>query len=383
MADRFRLGVEEEYHLIEHERGELRGGSRLVLAADRSGAVEGEVQDSMLEIGTPTCANADELTERLKERRFQASTAAAAEDLDVLAAGTHPFADWRDQELSEGERPRLLSGLFRQVLRQQHICGMHVHVAIPEEYDRVVLMNVVRAFTPHLLALACSSPFQQGEDTGFDSFRSVYWRGFPFTGTPPRFASASEFDGYLDVLLRAGVIPDKRTVYWSVRPSARYPTLEFRMCDVCPRIEDAVAIASLCRALVVAAVEGRLVPSGSSLPPSLQDEILTENEWLAARDGLGAVLIAAEAKDGRRPLDQAIVELLDDVLPVLRRLGDIEVVEGIARILDRGNAAQRMRARYSETGSMHDLVTWLVDETRSGTGLDRRRQQRDFQPLPT
>jgi glutamate---cysteine ligase / carboxylate-amine ligase len=383
MSDRFRLGVEEEYHLVERESGELRSRSRMVLAADRSGAVEGEVQDSMLEIGTPTCGNAAELTQWLKERRFQAATAAAAEDLEVIAAGTHPFSRWQDQELAEGERPRLLSGLFRQVLRQQHICGMHVHVAIPEEHDRVVLMNVVRSYTPHLLALACSSPYQLGEDTGFDSFRSVYWRGFPFTGNPPRFASAEEFDAYLEVLLRAGVIPDKRTVYWSVRPSARYPTLEFRMCDVCPRLEDAVAIASLCRALVVAVVHGRLQPAGSSFPASLQDEILTENEWLAARDGLGATLIAPETADARMPLRRAIGDLLDTVLPVLRDLGDLEVLEGVTRILDRGNASLRMRARYAETGSMRDLVGWLADETRSGTGLDRRREQRDFQPATT
>src|SRR5690606_13103350 len=150
--------------------------------------VDGEVQDSMLEIGTPVCRSAEEVAERLRERRFQASAAAASEDLEIVAAGTHPFSSWRAQVLSDGSRPRMLAGLFRQLLQRQSIWGMHVHVAIPEHLDRAQIMNTVRTFGPHLLALSCSSPFDSGSDTGYGSYRTVAWRGFPFVGVPPYFA---------------------------------------------------------------------------------------------------------------------------------------------------------------------------------------------------
>lgn len=375
--ERFTLGVEEEYQLVEPRTAELRSRAGRVRQADRTGAVEGEVQDTMLEIGTPICRDAAELADRLRERRFQASAAAAAEDLEILAAGGHPFSDTTLHQLTDEERPRMLFGLFRHLLRQQHIWGMHVHVAIPDELDRIVLMNTVRAYAPHLMALACSSPFQLGVDTGFASFRAIVWRTFPFTGTPPHFDSAVEYRAFTERLLRAGVIPDERTLYWSVRPSGRFPTLELRMCDACPRVSDAVSISALARALVVAAAEECLEPIASSLRAPLQDEILRHNEWIAARDGLNAVLIAPETEEGTQPVRDAITELVQRVGPVAESLGDGEAVRGAEAILETGNGADRMRAQVAATGSVRDLVDWLVEETRLGTGIDRRTHSRN------
>lgn len=377
IAERFTLGVEEEYQLVDPATGELRSRAGLVRRADRSGEVDGEVQDTMLEIGTPVCNTAAEVAARLRERRFQASAAAAAEDLEVVAAGTHPFSVSRYQKLADDDRPRMLMGMFRQLLRQQHIWGMHVHVAIPGDIDRVVLMNTVRAFTPHLLALSCSSPYQLGEDTGFSSFRAIAWRGYPFAGVPPRFGSSAEYRTYLDHVVRSRIIHDEKTVYWSVRPSSGYPTLELRICDVCPRIADAVAIAALGRAMVVAAAEGMLTPLASSLSHSLQDEILNENEWVAARDGLDARLIAPEEATGGIPMREAIAELLDTVEPIVSGFGDSQEVLGVGEILSGGNAADRMRARYAGSGSLTEVVDWLIRETRVGTGIDRRTQNRE------
>ncbi|MEX2582368.1 MAG: glutamate-cysteine ligase family protein, partial [Gemmatimonadota bacterium] len=189
LRERFTVGVEEEYQLVEPASGAMRSLGSAVRASDRTGEVEGEVQETMLEISTPIATTARELNVRLRERRFQAAAAAAAEDLDLLAIGSHPFSSWQRQHLSDAARPRMLETFFRQVLRQQHICGMHIHVGVPEEIDRVVLMNAIRAFSPHLLALSCSSPFHLGDDTGFASFRSIIWRAFPFAGAPPRFES--------------------------------------------------------------------------------------------------------------------------------------------------------------------------------------------------
>lgn len=370
------MGVEEEYQLVDSTAGELRSSASVVRRADRTGEVEGEVQDTMLEIGTPICHNAEDVTARLRERRFQASAAAATEELDIVAAGIHPFSVSMYHKLTDAERPRMLSGLFRQLLRQQHIWGMHVHVAVPEEIDRAVLMNTVRSYTPHLLGLACSSPFSVGEDTGFSSFRAITWRGFPFAGIPPRFESYEEYCAYLELVVRSGIIKDERTVYWSVRPSSRYPTIELRMCDACPRIADAAAIAAFGRALVIAAAEGRLEPIGSSLSPSLQDETLNENEWITARDGLDATLIAPERESGGIPLREAISRLLERVEPILDEVGDSSAAAGVRRILESGNGAERMRKRYSESGDMGDVVNWLIRETRLGTGIDRRSEDR-------
>lgn len=377
LRERFTVGVEEEYQLVAPEGGELRSRGAVVRRADRSGEVDAEVKDAMLEIGTPVCRTAAEIAARLRDRRFQASAAAASEDLEIVAAAMHPFSSWRAHFLTDGSRPRMLAGVFRQLLFRQNIWGMHVHVAVPEEHDRAVLMNTVRTFGPHLLALSGSSPFESGVDTGYDSYRTVVWRGFPFVGVPPRFDSWEEYRAFVDLLLRAGTIPDDRTLYWSVRPSARYPTLELRMCDVCPSIDDAVALAALGRALVVATAEGTLEPMGASLSASLQDEMLRENEWLAARDGLEATLVNPEAPGGSTPIRDAIGVLLDQVAPVAERLDDGEALSHIREILTRGNAAARMRRHLEGARTMTALVDWLIEETRAGTGIDRRARRRE------
>lgn len=372
MREAFTIGVEEEYQVVQPGTGQLRSRASVVLKADLSGEVEGEVQDTMLEVGTDVCADAGEVAVSLRQRRFQASAAAAAEDLDILAAGMHPFSSWLGHELTDAERPRMLSTIFRQLLRQQQIWGLHVHVAIPEQYDRVVVMNTVRAFAPHLLALSSSSPLHLGDDTGYASFRNIAWRGYPFSGPPPRFASAAEYSQFLELLLRAGAVPDERTVYWSTRPSSRYPTIELRICDACPRLADAVAIAALARALVIAVAEGRLTAFGSSLTGSLQDEILGENEWIVSRDGLDARLIAPEEGSGGLPVREAIGRLLEVVEPIAASVGDAGAIRGVEEILQHGNGSDRIRARLRQTGSLSDVVDWLVDETRVGTGIDRR-----------
>ncbi|HEX6135845.1 MAG TPA: YbdK family carboxylate-amine ligase [Longimicrobiales bacterium] len=377
LRQQYTVGVEEEYQLVSPETGELRSHGRAVRDADQTGAVGGEVKDTMLEIGTPVCRDAAELAARIGERRFQASAAAASEDLEILAAGVHPFSRPDVAGITQESRPLMLIALFREALRQHSIWGMHVHVAVPPHRDRVTLMNTVRSFGPHLLALSCSSPFHLGVDTGYASFRTLVWRGFPFVGVPPRFESAAEYRAYVDLLLQVGTIPDERTLYWSVRPSARYPTLELRMCDACPRLDEAVSIAALARAVVAGSAEGLIEPIGSSLGTSLQDEILRENEWIAARDGLDATLIAPERPGRGVPVRDAIGELLEAIRPVAERLGDADQVAAVRTIVERGNAADRMRRRRAGGDSMQAIAAWLVAETRAGTGIDRRARHRE------
>jgi carboxylate-amine ligase len=287
--------------------------------------------------------------------------------------GCHPFSGWKRHELTDTERSLMLRDRFRHIVRVDPICGMHVHVAVPDAFDRIALLDIVRAYTPHLLALSCSSPFHAGEETGYSSYRTISWRRFPLSGVSPHFASAEEYRAFMDMLLRSGFIPDERTVYWSVRSSPRYPTLELRTCDVCPRIADAVAISALGRAMVVAAAENLLTPLGASLSAPLSDIVLTENEWIAARDGLDGVLVAPERSDARMPLREAIAELVETVRPIAESLGDAEALDGIATILEQGNAADRLRAQAEVLGGdLRALVLWAVEETRTGSGMDRR-----------
>jgi glutamate---cysteine ligase / carboxylate-amine ligase len=375
MRELFTLGVEEEYQLVDPSTLELAGRATEVLAADLSGAVEGEAHETMLEIGTPASRSADEVAEALRQRRFQAGAAAAAEDLEIVAVAAHPFSRHEHAE-SEAERPRMLRQLFRRIMRQEHISGMHVHVAVPDGIDRALVMDRLRPYSPHLIALSASSPFLLGEDTGFCSFRTISWRRFPFTGVPPRFRSEAEYDAFMGTLIGSGAIPDARTVYWSLRPSPRYPTVELRMCDICPRMEDAVSIAALIRCMVVAAAEDRLEAIGPSLAAPLQDEMLRMNEWIGARDGLHASLIAPGEAGDRLPMTDAVTRLVDAMLPIAESLGDGVAVERVGEILARGNGADRMRELHARTGSLLDVVDWLVQETRAGSGIDRRRESR-------
>lgn len=377
MRELFTLGVEEEYLLVDPATGELRSAGAGVLETDRSGEVIGEAQETLVEIGTPVCHDGAELMERLRERRFQAGAAAAAADLDLLALGTHPISGWKGHELAKSERSAMLQERFRHIVRLDHICGMHVHVAVPDSFDRIAVMNRLRAWTPHLLALAASSPFHAGEDTGYASIRTMMWRRYPLSGVPPHFASQEEHRRFMDTLLRSGMIPDERTVYWSIRPSPRYPTIELRVCDVCPSIGDAVAIAVLARSLVIAAAEERLPDPAAALPDSLHDVILRENEWTAARDGLDAELVAPDRADVRVSIRSSLDELLERVAPIAASVGDADALQGIGTILARGTAADRLRDLYDRHRDLLPVTRWAVEETRASIGMDRRAARRD------
>lgn len=372
------FGVEEEYQLVDPDTGELRSRADDVLRVDWSGEIGGELQETMLEVDTPVCRTAGEVHEQLHRLRTQAEAVAAAEGLQVAAAGLHPFSRWEEQRLTDAERPRMLAERFGRVARDEHLFGMHVHVAVPRPEDRVPVLNAVAGYTPLLLALSCSSPFYEGEDTGYASYRTILVRRLPFSGPPPRFRSGKEYRTFVELLLRSGAIPDLRTVYWSVRISPRHPTVEFRTCDVCPRLVDAVAVAALARALVVAAMEKTLPdPLESPFGSGLDDLVRTQNEWRVAREGLDASLLAPGTPSGTIPLRDALARLVERLAPIAARLGDGEALEHLYTILDRGTAAARMREVMAEEGNLREVVAWVAGETRLGTGMDRRRAQRD------
>lgn len=332
-----------------------------------------------MEIGTPVCRDWAEVREQLRRQRFHAGTAAAAESLEIVAAGLHPFSRWEGHSIHDEARYTAIAEHHDRVARQVQIFGMHIHVGVPERIDRIRLMGEVKGFCPHLLALSASSPFMEGEDTGFASYRSVLWRQFPYMGIPPHFEDAGEFQQVVDLLLNSGALHDRASLYWSIRPHAAFPTLEFRSPDVCPRADDAATLAELVRLVVAGVAEFDLRIPGGERGPVSHDSwrmILTENEWLAGRFGLDAKLTAPAEPGVKVGVRTALRTLLDRLAPVAQAFDAVATLERVEELLDRGNGADRMRQVYSEYESYREVVDWLVRETRLGTGVDRRRTQR-------
>jgi glutamate---cysteine ligase / carboxylate-amine ligase len=378
MAEEYTIGVEEEYQLVDATSGALRSRACDVLLTDWTAEMRPELQETTLEVGTRICASASELDRELRRLRFQAATTASAVGLQIVAAGIHPFSRWRGHKLSGGERYRQIASRYGRIARDEHNFGMHIHVAVPPGRDRVRIQNVVRHFGPHLTALAASSPFFEGTDTRYASYRMVLWRRWPGSGVPPRLESEDEYERLMGLMVSSGAMADKRNLYWSIRPHAIYPKLEFRGTDVCPRLYDAVAIATVARALVAAADQGLLREPSNGLATEMQSTLLGVNEWRAIRYGLDGWLVDPEAPMGRMPVRQAVLRLLDEIAPVAEALGDGGALEGIRSLLSRGNGAVRMRRVRRTCGGVRPVVQWLMAETLLGTGMDRRRAQREM-----
>lgn len=376
MSD-FTIGIEEEYQLVDPATGELRSRARLVLAADWTDEIRQELQESTIEIGTRVCGSAAEAGAELRRLRFQACAVANSEDVRIVAAGVHPFSRWEDHHLTSDARYLRMAADYGRIALDEHNYGTHIHIAVPPRLDRILLLNSLRPYIAGLLALAASSPLFEGQDTGFASYRMILWRRWPGAGMPPRLQDEAAYRSYVERLLSAGVIGDERNLYWTIRVHPTYPTLEFRMCDACPRAEDAAAIAAFARALVTAATEqhlpGQRPERGSD---SAEHTLLADDSWRAARYGLDATLMVPGIGDEPMRARTAIARLLELLQPIAEDLGDAEEFAGIATILRRGNGADRIREFAAGGEAPRSLVRWLADETMLGTGADRRRDQR-------
>ena len=372
----FTLGVEEEYQLIDAQTGALRSRARRVLAGDWTGDLKAEMQQNTVEVGTRICTSATAVHEELARLRFQAAIAAEARDCKLLAAGTHPFSHWEGQSFTDTAVYQGIRRDYRRLADSQNIFGLHIHVAVPQGTDRVRIMNVVRWYLPHLLALTASSPYYLESDTGHASYRSILWRRWPRTGAPPRFADEQEFESLLDLLLQTGRIDGPGRLYWDIRPHHEFPTIEFRIGDVTPRLEDAVFAAALARGVVAAAVEGQL--REPELSDSILHPLLGDNIYRAARDGLNAEIV--EFRGGKPqsvPMRDALSYVAETVENLAQPLGDADIWAELPALLERGGAAQRIREQYEELdGDLRRLTLWMAGETVLGTGLDRRGEQR-------
>jgi carboxylate-amine ligase len=363
MSHRFTIGVEEEFQIIDPATGELRSHvSQLVAAtsANLGEQVKREMHQSIVEIGTNICANVDELTADMHRTRGELVRAAESVGLYVAASGTHPFSNWIDQVISPGERYKNIVEELQQLARSLLIFGMHVHVAVPDRTTMIDLMNMVRYFLPHLLALSTSSPFWMGRDTGLKSFRTTVFRRFPRTGIPDHFNSWSEYEDYVALLIKLRAIDNAKKIWWDVRPHPTFGTLEFRICDVTPRIEDAIAIAALAQAIVVKLYQLYTKNMGYRMYPRA---LIEENKWRAARWGVEGNLIDF-GKQAEVPMRELGEELLDFVDDVVDDLGSRAALKPIQRILREGTSAERQLRTYAQTGDLKAVVRQIVQETR-------------------
>ncbi|HTJ76347.1 MAG TPA: glutamate--cysteine ligase [Acidimicrobiales bacterium] len=360
--DRLTLGVEEEFLVVEAATGDLVPRSDLVLprARERLGdEVAGELNRCQIEVGTPVCHTLDEVRAALTRLRAGVAAGAAEVGCEFVALGTHPYGRWQDQAVDVAhDRYRRMEEVYRIIARQQVVCGCHVHIGIPDRDLAVAAMNRARPWLPVVLALSANSPYWEGMDSGYDSYRLQVWQRWPTAGMPPRLASADDFDALVKELQAAEAVEDATFLYWYIRPSVRYPTLEFRVCDVCAAVDDAVVVAGLIRALAWTGAQEEL---DGRPPDERRQEVLEAAMWRAARYGLDGTLVSPGAA-GPRPAPEVVTELLDHVRPGLEAHGDWETVgEGTTRIVSEGNGARRQRAAFARRRDPHDVVAWARD----------------------
>jgi glutamate---cysteine ligase / carboxylate-amine ligase len=314
-----------------------------------------------VETGTKICENVSELRLEMHRTRRELVMAAESTGLRVAAAGTHPFSSWIDQVISPGERYQHIVEEMGQLARSLLIFGMHIHIAMPDKQTTIDLMNMVRYFLPHLLALSTSSPFWMGRNTGLKSFRTTVFRRFPRTGIPETFESWSEYENFVNLLVKLNCIDTGKKIWWDVRPHPTYGTLEFRMFDTTTRVEEAVAIAALTQAIVV---KLHRLYTGNQSWRIYRRALIEENKWRAARYGIEGKMIdfGREAEVPMRELMHELMELIDDVVD---ELGSRSAVEYIHTILNEGTSAERQLRVYQQTGDLKDVVRHLVMETRA------------------
>ncbi len=359
----FTIGVEEEYQIVDARTGELRSRSGEVIPYVKRSVgddVQPELYQSQMEIGTSVCETLSEVREELVRLRRQILAGANDHGHSIAAAGTHPFSHWREQEVTPKDRYRRLQASFQQLAREQIIFGCHVHIGMSDRNAAIKTMARARLWLAPLVALTANSPYWLGEDSGYASFGREMWRRWPLAGIPPELASERQYDELVDSLVEIEIIKDATKIYWDIRPSTRFETLEFRATDVCMTVDEAVMLAGLVRALTRACHR----ESQESKPaPSVPYEILVAANWRATRDGLEGRLVDMDLNE-LVPAKDAVYKLLEFVRSDLEDADEWEQVnDSVYRVLTEGNGAMRQRKIFEETGNIRDVVGYIARET--------------------
>ncbi len=367
MRPSFSLGIEEEYQTVDPVSRDLRSHIQTEMLSQGKmrlqERVKAEMHTSVVEVGTRVCRNIDEAREDIYELRREMIKLAKEHNLQLVAGATHPFADWRTQEIYPDPRYHQVVKDLQLVARANLIFGLHVHVGIEDREAAIRIMNSMRYFLPHIMALATNSPFWLGLNTGYKGYRAKVFENFPRTGIPDAFASYSDFESYVSLLVRTNCIDNAKKIWWDIRPHPFFNTVEVRACDIPLRAEETVAIAALIQA--TAAYLYKLHAANQDFRQYTRS-LIAENKFRAVRYGLDGKLIDF-GKQQEIPLRDLIEEYLAMIDPAVDELGSREAIDGVRKILNMGTGADRQLKVFEETnGDLKAVVDYMARETCEG-----------------
>jgi carboxylate-amine ligase len=368
MTPTFTIGIEEEYQTVDptsrdlrsHIHAEIIEKGKLLLQE----RVKAEMHQSVVEVGTSVCSSIKEAKEEVKKLRRDMVRLSKESGLRLASAATHPFADWRAQEIYPDERYKNIVEDMQLVARANLIFGLHVHVGLEDRETAIHLMNHARYFVPHMLALSTNSPFWLGMNTGLKSYRCKVFDKFPRTNIPDYFPSWGEYENFIKLLIKTNCIDNAKKIWWDIRPHPFFNTLEFRVCDIPMRVDETIALAALIQATIAKLYKLYTANQGFRL---YRRALIMENKWRAARYGLNGKLIDF-GKQKEVPVRDLINEYLEFVDDVVDELDSREEIEYIHEIMKLGTGADRQLRVFQETGSMQAVVDYIIEETEVGLG---------------
>ena len=372
------LGIEEEFFLVDPDSRDLDADpdEGIFEACERTGGPHKVVHEflrSQIETNTRVCGSVAEVREALSETRRLVVEAAEAHGARIMAASTHPFASWREQAPTPGERYRRFASTYQETVRRALVSGMHIHAGFGDEDSRIRIMTALRRYLPFLHALSASSPFNGGHDTGFKSFRLTMMGNLPRTGLPGALHSRAEYERLVAEYLRMEYIGDARELWWDIRPASAFPTIELRICDVCTRLEDAVSIAALYASLIRWLLRQ---DRDGTLPPEPLTEFIDMDRWIAQRYGVLAFFGDRASGGGRIDIDDYAAALVETLADDARALGCEAEVRRALTIIREGTGADRQIDLYrlrrlegdDEAEALHRVVDQILVETKEGLG---------------
>ena len=361
----FTLGIEEEFQTIDPKTRELRSHMSQIVEGGKmrlQEQVKAEMHQAVVEVGTVICRNVEEARREVIHLRRMVMELADNVGLKIAASGTHPFSLWADQPITPDARYDKIVEELQEAARSNLIFGLHVHVGIPTREVGVQIMNTARYFLPHVFALSTNSPFWEGRNTGYKSFRTKVFDKFPRTGIPEFFSSAAEYDGYINLLVKTNCMDNAKKIWWDLRLHPFFDTIEFRIFDMQLRVEETVALAAVVQALVAKLY--KLMKNNLSFR-LYRKPLINENKWRAARYGIHGKLIDF-GKEEEVPFKVLLGELIDFVDDVVDDLGSRAEVESLFKMLETGTGADRQLAVFNETGDLKKVVDYIIQETYHG-----------------
>ncbi|MGC2110381.1 MAG: carboxylate-amine ligase [Candidatus Korobacteraceae bacterium] len=360
------IGIEEEYQTIDPETRDLRShiASEILPKAKLAlkEAVKPEMHQSVIEVGTRVCKDIQEARENIHSLRREMITLASEHGMLLAAGSTHPFSDWKLQEIYPDERYHQVVEDMQLIARANLVFGLHVHIGIEDRNTAIHIMNSMRYFLPHILALSTNSPFWMGMNTGFKSYRCKVFERFPRTNIPDVFANWAEYETFVDLLVKTNCIDNGKKIWWDIRPHPFFNTLEVRVCDIPMRLDETVAIAALIQATVAMLYE--LHASNKSYR-IYGRSLIMENKFRASRYGIQGKLIDF-GKEEEVPVRDLMLEYLELIDDAVEELGSRQEIEYIHQMLEMGTGADRQLKVFEETNDLKKVVDYMVSETRVG-----------------